>query len=194
MLILLGPSASGKTESAKIMINRYPISRVVTCTTRPKRVNEIDGFDYHFMSEAEFFTKKTAYYFAETAIYNNFHYGTPLNELRDDKLIILEPQGLKSFLSLKVCDVVAIFLKTSEKCRIERMQSRNDKPEDITRRIAQDRIDFNYEKIDGLDLIVDTTNITLSDLADIIYYNYQKILANKKITHQQMSLFTENES
>ena len=54
MLVLIGPSASGKTESAKIMINRYPISRVVTCTTRKKRINEIDGFDYHFFSIEEF--------------------------------------------------------------------------------------------------------------------------------------------
>ena len=57
MLILLGPSASGKTETAKIMINRYPISRVVTCTTRPMRVNEIDSFDYHFLTETDFMQK-----------------------------------------------------------------------------------------------------------------------------------------
>ncbi len=193
MLILLGPSASGKTESAKIMINRYPISRVVTCTTRPKRINEIDGFDYHFMSIEEFNEKKNGNFFAETAVYNNYWYGTPLNELKDDKLIILEPQGLKSFLSLQVCDVVAIFLKTQESCRIDRMLARKDKQTDIKKRIEQDRIDFNYEKIDGLDLIVDTTNISLPDLADIIYYNYQKILANKKINHQQLSLFKEDQ-
>ncbi len=192
MLILLGPSASGKTESAKIMINRYPISRVVTCTTRPKRINEIEGFDYHFMSLAEFNEKKADNFFAETAVYNNYWYGTPLNELKDDKLIILEPQGLKSFLFLQVCDVVAIFLKTQESCRIDRMLARKDKQADVNKRIEQDRIDFNYEKIEGLDLIVDTTNISLSDLADIIHYNYQKILANKKKNHQQLSLFKED--
>lgn len=189
MLILLGPSASGKTESAKIMINRYPISRVVTCTTRPKRINEIDGFDYHFMTEDKFREHEKNNYFAETATYNNYLYGTPMNELKDDKLIILEPQGLKSFLELDVCDVVAIFLKTQESCRIERMRARKDRLEDVKKRIAQDRIDFNYEKIEGLDLIIDTTNLSLSDLADIIYYNYQKILANKKINrHMQVDV------
>ena len=58
MLVLVGPSASGKTESAKIMMNKYPISRVVTCTTRPQRINEIDEFDYHFLSCEEFLLKK----------------------------------------------------------------------------------------------------------------------------------------
>ncbi|MGI6392063.1 MAG: hypothetical protein ACOX16_00410 [Candidatus Izemoplasmatales bacterium] len=181
MLILLGPSASGKTETAKIMINRYPISRVVTCTTRPMRVNEIDSFDYHFLTETDFMQKKAQGYFAETAIYNGYLYGTPLNELRDDKLIILEPQGLKSFLALAVCDIVAIYFKTQEQCRIERMRSRKDNEEDIKKRIERDRIDFNYEQIEGLDLIVDTTNIPLADLADLVYYNYTMILANKKL-------------
>ena len=102
MLILLGPSASGKTESAKIMLNRYPISRVVTCTTRPKRVNEIDGFDYQFVTEEEFDRLIETKYFAETATYNGYRYGTPLNQLRDDKLIILEPRGLASFTKLRV--------------------------------------------------------------------------------------------
>jgi guanylate kinase len=95
MLILVGPSASGKTESAKIMINRYPISRVVTCTTRPQRVNEIDGFDYHFVSDSRFLQLLKQNYFAETAVYNGFCYGTPLEELRDDKLIILEPPRIE---------------------------------------------------------------------------------------------------
>ena len=186
MLILLGPSASGKTESAKIMINRYSISRVVTCTTRPKRVNEIDGFDYYFMSEATFAEKVKEGYFAETTQYNHYHYGTPIKELKDDKLIILEPKGLKSILDLGVPDIVAIYLKTQESCRTERMLSRGDSVADVEKRILSDRVDFNYENIEGLDLIIDTTNITLSDLADMIFYNYQILLANKKIAQSHV--------
>jgi guanylate kinase len=192
MLILVGPSASGKTESAKIMINRYPISRVVTCTTRAKRINEIDGFDYHFVTDAQFMNLLKHNYFAETAVYNGYCYGTPLNELRDDKLIILEPQGLKSFLALKMCKIVAIFLKTKEETRIQRMESRKDLPEDIKRRIVADRIEFDVERIEGLDLTIDTSNISLSDLADCIFVNYRKILTEKTQGYQQISLFNQN--
>lgn len=194
MLILLGPSASGKTESAKIMINRYPISRVVTCTTRPKRINEIDGFDYHFLSQDEFNQKAQERYFAETAVYNGYSYGTPLNEINDDKLIILEPQGLKSFLNLNMKSIVAIYLKTNESCRIERMQARKDKPEDIKRRIESDRIDFDLTNISGLDLIVDTTDMKLSELADYIYDSYSDILKNKTSGYHQISIFEEQVS
>jgi guanylate kinase len=191
MLILIGPSASGKTESAKIMINRYPISRVVTCTTRPQRVNEIDGFDYHFVSDAKFMDLLKHRHFAETAVYNGYCYGTPLDELRDDKLIILEPQGLKSFLDLNMCKIVAIFLQTKEETRIRRMENRKDSPADIQRRIAADRVEFDVKKIKGLDMIIDTTDVTLPDLANFIYSNYVRILNEKNEGYQQLSLFSQ---
>jgi guanylate kinase len=179
MLVLLGPSASGKTESAKIMINRYPISRVVTCTTREKRINEIDGFDYHFFTMDEFKKLEKENYFVETAEYNSYLYGTPKNELGDNKFIILEPQGLRSFLEIKPCKIVAIFLRTEENIRISRMKERKDKHKDIVKRIQSDRNDFDLNKINGLDLIIDTSNKSLSDVADLIHTNYQKILEQK---------------
>ncbi len=180
MLVLLGPSASGKTESAKIMINRYPISRVVTSTTRPKRINEIDGFDYHFFSFERFKELQKENYFTETAEYNNYLYGTPKNELEDNKFIILEPQGLKSFLRINPCLIVAIYLKTDESVRMSRMKERKDKQKDINRRILSDRKDFNLSAIEGLDLIIDTTNISLTDLADLIYKKYQELIKQKQ--------------
>ncbi len=180
MLVLLGPSASGKTESAKIMINRYPISRVVTATTREKRINEIDGFDYHFFSVEDFEALKKTDYFLETAEYNHHQYGTPRNELGDDKFIILEPQGLASMLELKPCPIVAIYLKTDESVRVERMKARKDKLKDIKKRIESDRHDFDLNRIHGLDLIIDTSDISLSNLADMIYEKYIEILAYKK--------------
>ncbi|MFP4479092.1 MAG: guanylate kinase [Candidatus Izemoplasmatales bacterium] len=188
MLVLVGPSASGKTESAKIMINRYHISRVVTCTTRPKRLNEIDGFDYHFLSEEAFLIKKAQGYFIETTEYNGFYYGTPKNELGDDKFIILEPKGLQSFLKLDI-DLVSIFLKTKEDIRIQRMKQRKDKIKDIKARIEEDRKEFDLDQIEGLDLVIDTTNLTLSEVADLIYKNYIDILVKKKSNVNQLSLF-----
>jgi guanylate kinase len=180
MLILLGPSASGKTESAKIMINRYPISKVVTCTTRKKRLNEIDGFDYHFFTKKKFKELIKQNYFVETAKYNGNYYGTPRNELGDNKLIILEPQGLKSFLEINPCDIVAIYLKTKESVRISRMKTRHDNLEDIKARIKSDRSDFDLEHIEGLDLIIDTSDITLTDLADLVFKRYHELLKEKK--------------
>ena len=187
MLVLIGPSASGKTESAKIMINRYPISRVVTCTTRPKRINEIDGFDYHFFSIEKFKELKAQDFFIETAEYNNNLYGTPRNELEDDKFIILEPQGYKSLMDINPCPIVAIFLNTEESIRKSRMKERKDKQKDINKRITSDRIDFNLLNLKGLDLTIDTSNMSLSNVADRIYSEYIRLLQTKKENYNECS-------
>jgi guanylate kinase len=192
MLVLVGPSASGKTESAKIMMNKYPISRVVTCTTRPKRLNEIDGFDYHFLSAEEFLLKKKQGYFIETTFYNHYHYGTPKNELADNKFIILDPKGLESFLDTNFL-IVAIFLKTKEETRKERMIQRKDALSDIKQRIKSDRKEFDLKNISGLDLIIDTTDKTLPQVGDLIYQNYLEILERKKNKVNQLSLFEEDQ-
>ena len=192
MLVLVGPSASGKTESAKIMMNRYPISRVVTCTTRPKRINEIDGFDYHFLSPEAFVLKKQQGYFVETTFYNHYHYGTPKNELGENKFIILDPKGLQSFLNLDM-PMVAIFLKTNEDVRIERMTLRKDSIKNIKARIKEDRKEFNLKHIEGLDMVIDTTNLSLSEVADLIYKNYSSLLEKKKLRIDQLSLFEDGD-
>ena len=180
MLVLIGPSASGKTESAKIMINKYPISRVVTCTTRAKRISEIDGFDYHFFSIEKFKELEEKDFFIETAEYNGNWYGTPRSELEDDKFIILEPQGYKSMMDINPCPIVAIYLNTDEAIRMSRMKERKDKQKDINRRISSDRVDFNLSNLKNLDLTIDTSNMSLSSVADKIYSEYIRLLQIKK--------------
>ena len=44
MIVLSGASASGKTEAAKMLTSKYGIVKAITTTTRPMRVNEVDGF------------------------------------------------------------------------------------------------------------------------------------------------------
>ena len=58
MIILVGASASGKTEIANILIKKYGYEKMVTATTRPMRVNEVNKVDYFFLTEEEFKTKK----------------------------------------------------------------------------------------------------------------------------------------
>ena len=54
MLILIGPSASGKTEVAKYLKKMYHIDKIITYTTRNPRENELKDVDYHFISLEEF--------------------------------------------------------------------------------------------------------------------------------------------
>ena len=74
MLILIGPSASGKTEVAKILISKYGMQRLVTYTTRKMRTGEIGGRDYHFVTVEEFLNLSEGE-FVETTFYNG-NYGS----------------------------------------------------------------------------------------------------------------------
>lgn len=55
LIAVTGPSGSGKTSVCKALRAMFPRLRFsVSLTTRPRRPSEVDGEDYHFVSEAEF--------------------------------------------------------------------------------------------------------------------------------------------
>ena len=55
MVILSSPSGVGKTTLTKKIQQKYQSFKLsVSHTTRSPRSNEVDGVDYHFVSEKEF--------------------------------------------------------------------------------------------------------------------------------------------
>ncbi|MFW5892973.1 MAG: guanylate kinase, partial [Bacillota bacterium] len=109
MLVLVGASASGKTEIAKIIIRKYNFKKLVTTTTRPKRPGEQDGVDYHFLDEATFQSMKEQGVFIETTTYNGYHYGTAFSETGWDKVLIVNVEGANSLYE-KIPHAMVIFL------------------------------------------------------------------------------------
>ena len=78
MLVVSSPSGAGKTTLTRKLLTKYnDIKLSVSMTTRPKRVNEIDGTDYHFIDEARFQEMVEQQAFLEYAKVFNHHYGTP---------------------------------------------------------------------------------------------------------------------
>ena len=178
MLILIGPSASGKTEVAKLLAKKYNITKIVTYTTRAPRVNEVNGVDYNFVSVEEFAKLTQEDFFVETTYYNSNYYGTAKKDIKDDKCVILDPNGLKSFLALNDERIVSIFLDSDEKTRFNRMLLRKDSVEDAEKRLVNDRIAFNLANLHGISFIVNSGDITLTDLTDKVMELYQGVLKN----------------
>jgi len=55
VVVLAGPSGSGKNAIISQILKRYPnCQRLVTATTRAMRPGEVDGVDYHFFSQERF--------------------------------------------------------------------------------------------------------------------------------------------
>lgn len=179
MIILCGPSASGKTEVAKLLASKYNIKKAVTNTTRPIRINEVNHVDYHFTSKEEFLKLQEQDYFVETACYNNNYYGCAKNEVADNKAVILEPQGVTNFLKLNDPHIVVFVLMCSEVTRYNRMVYRGDSPTSIEERIKNDRIAFSSDKLSFADYTIDTDNKTLMEITDLV-----KELYDKKINKQ----------
>lgn len=172
MIILIGPSASGKTEIAKKLISTFGYKKFVTTTTRNKRVGEIDGVDYYFISVDEFKENLTNNKFIETTIYNNNYYGSFKSEMADNKVLIVEPNGLKAFQSLNDPHIISFFIDSSEDDRYERMIKRGDEINDIKRRLHNDRKLF-YENI-KTDFRIINKNKSLEELSIDINNLYLK--------------------
>ena len=55
VVVLAGPSGSGKNAIISQILKRYPnCERLVTATTRLPRPGEVDGIDYHFFTQERF--------------------------------------------------------------------------------------------------------------------------------------------
>ena len=55
MIVLIGASASGKTEISKTLCANFTYQKCITTTTRNIRPNEQPGVDYHFLSKEDFY-------------------------------------------------------------------------------------------------------------------------------------------
>ena len=55
LIVISGPSGAGKGTLIARLLERSDRFRVATsATTRPRRPSEVDGREYHFMTDAEF--------------------------------------------------------------------------------------------------------------------------------------------
>ena len=55
LIVISGPSGAGKDSLLdRLKQMGCPFHFVVTTTTRPQRVGEVDGRDYHFVTQSEF--------------------------------------------------------------------------------------------------------------------------------------------
>ncbi len=105
VVVLSSPSGGGKSTIAGYLQDKFHyIQRSISYTTRPPRLGEKNGIDYHFVSEDEFFQKKDKNFFIETVQVYNYFYGTPFNFIENTlkkglwPLLLIDGEG---FLNIK---------------------------------------------------------------------------------------------
>ena len=117
MFILSSPSGAGKTTiSHRLLTADDEIELSVSATTRPKREGEVDGVDYHFVSESQFDRMVEEDDFYEWAHVFGHRYGTPKGYIRKglkegrDFLFDIDWQGTQQLKQKDDQDVVTVFI------------------------------------------------------------------------------------
>ena len=140
LILLLGPSGSGKGSILKALREGHPeYVFPLSCTTRAPRPNEKDGVVYHFVDKEEFMKKIDAGDFLEWAVvHGENYYGTLkdsiLGPMEEGKTVIREVdvQGLRSIRELVPAENLrSIFLTVDSWETLKaRILKRSELPED----------------------------------------------------------------
>ena len=172
MLVISGASASGKTEVAHVIAKKYGLKRVITVTTREKRNGEVDGLDYFFVTKEQFLDLIKENKLVEYTIYNNNYYGSKKDQILDNNILVIEAEGLKSYIALKNPRIITFALVADSNTRKQRMISRGDKLEDVERRLKSDTVVFSKENLKGIDFFIENINQTIEETAEDVYHKY----------------------
>ena len=141
------PSGAGKTTLCHEVRRLVPdLFYSVSHTTRLPRAGEVNGTDFHFVSEAEFLDMRDKDGFAEWANVHGNHYGTPVKALEGalgrglDVLLDIDTHGARQ-LRQRYPEASSVFIMAPSMAELEaRLRERkSDAPGDIQRRLLRAR-------------------------------------------------------
>ncbi len=82
LIIISSPSGAGKTTLCKLLLKKMNnLSLSISYTSRNKRLNEINGKDYFFVTKNKFLQLNKKNFFIETARNFNNLYGSPFKNI-----------------------------------------------------------------------------------------------------------------
>lgn len=154
-LILVGKAASGK-DFLKNKLVKKGFKAGISCTTRPPRKNEVDGIDYHFMTEQEFKDILDSGEMLEHMVFNDWYYGLTKTEFEQADVMIMSKDGLDVLPSDYRKRCMVIWLDPPRSTRVERLNYRNDPNDSIVRRMNTD--DEQFQDFRDYDMVVTNDN------------------------------------
>ena len=176
LFVVAAPSGAGKTSLVKALIESTPSIQVaVSHTTRPKRPDEVDGVDYHFVSPETFREMQNQDAFIESAqVFGNL-YGTSRQGVESiaacgyNIILEIDWQGAQQ-IRQRLPDSVHIFiLPPSLEALRTRLQGRGqDDPQIIQTRMSEAINEIShYQEFEYL-IINDDFTVALQDLSRIV--------------------------
>lgn len=163
-IIIAGKGGSGKDYLVKLLKEKdlvYSVSH----TSRPPRDNEFNGVDYYFITYEEAMRMANAGEFYEWVEFNEWFYGTSLDEFYRANLFIMTPSGIEKLKPEDRKESFIIFIDIDENILRERLAGRND-ADKAERRIDADREDF--KNFSDFDCIIKNPNFTVEEVLEKI--------------------------
>jgi guanylate kinase len=139
-LLILGKGAAGKDHLCR-RFEKRGFTKSISYTTRPIRLNEKDGIDYHFISEEQFKSMSDANAWQEQDCFRGWYYGTTKDSFEDNNLFIKTPRVLAAMKPEDRAQCFVIYLNPPKDIIRKRLEYRND-ADDVERRIRTDEEAF----------------------------------------------------
>lgn len=187
IVYLMGKSSTGKDTIFRELTKqeKHPLKTIVPYTTRPIRVAEKEGVEYHFTDEAGFQKLLDSGKVVEDRAYETFH-GLWRYFTVDDGQIDLEHQDyiiigtLEAYGKMKTYfgadKVLPVLIELDDGERLARALKRERKQEhpkyeEMCRRFLADSVDFSVEKIQEAGIEKTFENVDLQAcLEEILEY------------------------
>jgi len=187
LFIISAPSGAGKTSLVKSVCEQLTdIQPSVSHTTRKMRQGEVDGVDYHFISEESFKLKKEAGDFLESARVFDHYYGTSKSSVNEtlengtDIILEIDWQGARQIGKTLDHGISVFILPPSKEALEERLRKRNQDDEPtIRRRMRASVMEMvHYDEFDYL-IINDDFDDALQALCSIVIAQRSKTEAQQ---------------
>ncbi len=192
MLILSSPSGAGKTTISNALISRESnLIKSISVTTRKPRPGEVNGQDYHFVDEEEFFNLCNAGQMLEYAKVFDNYYGIPKRQIEDNLkngtsvLFNIDWQGAFRLFQIMKEKVVSIFILPPSIEELElRLKRRNGEPLDvINRRLSQARFEMSHCYVYDYVIVNHSVDESTQKIKHILYS--EKLKTKRKTDLQQ---------
>ena len=187
LFIVCAPSGAGKTTLVDALLKADSGIRLsVSYTTREPRAGEVDGREYHFVSQEKFQEMAAAGAFLESALVHGNYYGTSQPWINDqraagaDILLEIDWQGAAQVRKM-MPDAIGIFiLPPSFEALVSRLNKRaQDPPDVIARRIAGARAEISHVSEFKYVIINDKFDEAVKDLVSIV--RARRLLATSQL-------------
>ena len=187
---IMGKSSSGKDKMYKALVEKCPEFKTITLyTTRPIRVGETEGVEYHFSDEQALAAFETAGKVIEMRAYNTKHGVWKYFTVDDGQVDLVQHNylvigTLESYRKMREYygkeALVPIYIEVEDGLRLSRALSREreqsePKYAEMCRRFLADSDDFSEEKIQEAGIEKRFQNVDFSRCLEeiMIYLNVQ---------------------